>query len=354
MVHVVTYFFHSFLYFEDQRLDESNVISIIYAAEKYAVTELVGICQSFLESKMTEDNVCVIMENARMFNMDQLLTKCKNFIFGVESIARKVFESDGFLDLRKESLSSLVESDELPLVEYFIYQSIIRWAKHNYMKEGKGNPNSTEIRQMLGSLIFEVRFPVMSREDFWTDITSDEILSNEEKVHISKVIVGKTVSRVVFRSTERKRWVQVLRTQSDATSCGWRQGNRVDAIEFEVNKQILLYGISLYGNSNSQYSYDVEIQVFSASNIALVHMLPRKIKESGKLFQILFDKPCTVNPNEKHTLWVKMNGPDSYRGNYSECVDYKGYEIKFYESHYSNNYTNTSAGQIPGLLCSFK
>lgn len=73
------------------------------------------------------------------------------------------------------------------------------------MKEGKGNPNSTEIRQMLGSLIFEVRFPVMSREDFWTDITSDEILSNEEKFHISKVIVGKTVSRVVFRSTERKR-----------------------------------------------------------------------------------------------------------------------------------------------------
>lgn len=63
---------------------------------------------------------------------------------------------------------------------------------------------------------------------------------------------------------------------------------------------------------------------------------------------------CTVNPNEKHTLWVKMNGPDSYRGNYSECVDYKGYEFKFYVSNYSNNYTNTTAGQIHGLLCSFK
>lgn len=352
VVHVVTIF--RFLYFEDHELDESNVISTLYAAEKYEVTELVGICQYFLESKMTEDNVCVIMENARMFNMDQLLTKCKNFIFGVESISRKVFESDGFLDLRKESLSSLIESDELLLDEYFIYESMIRWAKNNCMKEGKCTPHSPEIRQMLGNLIFEVRFAAMSLEKFWTEIASHDILSNEEKVDISKVIVGKTVSRVVFKSTERKRCVQVFRTQFDATSCGWRHGNRVDAIEFEVNKQISLYGILLYGNSNRQYSYDVEIQIFSASNIALVHMLPRKIKESGKVFKIRFDKPCTIHPNQRHTLWVKMNGPDSYRGNYIECVNYNGYEFKFYESNHSNNYTNTSAGQIPGLLCSLK
>lgn len=144
----------------------------------------------------------------------------------------------------------------------------------------------------------------------------------KKKVDISKVFVGKTVSRVVIKSTERKRCVHVFKTQFDATSCGWRQGNRVDAIEFEVKKQISLYGILLYGNSHRQYSYDVEIQIFSASTIALVHMLPKTIKESGKVFKILFDKPCTINPNERLVLWVKMNGPDSYRGNYIECVNY--------------------------------
>lgn len=257
------------MYFEDHGIDESNVMGTLYAAEKYAVTELFGICQSFLESNMTEDNVCVFMENARMFNMAELLTRCKKFIcFGIESVARKIFESDGFLDLRKESLSSLVESDDLSLDECFIYQSITRWAKHNCMKEGNNSPNSTEIRQMLGNLIFEIRFPTMSLENFWTEMASDEILSNEEKVHISKVIVGKTVDHVVFRSTERKRCVQILRFQIDATSSIWEYRDRVDAIKFEVNKHILLYGILLYGNSNIQYNYDIEIKIISVSGIA--------------------------------------------------------------------------------------
>lgn len=342
------------MYFEDHGIDETTVITTLYAAEKYAVTELVEICQSFLESKMAVDNVCVIMENARMFNMADLLTKCKDFIFDTGYVARRVFESDGFLDLKREILLSLVESDELPLEEKFIYQSLTRWAKHNCAKERKENPNFTEIRKMLGNTIFEVRFPTMSLETFWKDMASDEILSADEKVHISQVIVGKNVQNTVFKSTERKRGVHILRSQSDPTVCNWTHGDKVDAIEFEVNKPISLYGILLYGNTNSQYSYDVEIKIISASNISLVHMLPENIKESCKMFQVLFDKPCKIIPNEKYTVWVKMSGPVSFRGSYSECVEYKGYKFKFYKSNYTTNGTSVTSGQIPGLLCSLK
>lgn len=198
------------MYFEDHGIDETTVITTLYAAEKYAVTELVGICQSFLESNMAEENVCVIMENARMFNMADLLTKCKNFIFGTEYVAKRVFESVGFLDLKREIILSLVESDELPLEEAFIYQSLTRWAKFNCVKEGKENPNFTEIRKMLGNTIFEVRFPTLSLETFWKDMASDKILSADEKVHISQVIVGETVQNIFFKSTERKRGVHIL------------------------------------------------------------------------------------------------------------------------------------------------
>lgn len=342
------------MYFEHHGIDETTVITTLYAAEKYAVTELVGICQSFLESKMAADNVCVIMENARMFSMAQLLTKCKNFIFDIESDARRVFESDGFLDLKRETLLSIAESDELPLEENFIYRSLTRWAKHNCAKERKENPNFTEIRKMLGNTIYEVRFPTMSLETFWKNMASDEILSADEKVHISQVIVRKTVQNTVFKSTERKRDVNILRSQSDPTVRNWEYRGDVDAIEFEVNKPVSLCGILLYGNSNSQYSYDVEIKIFSLSDIVMVHILPKKITESCKMFQVHFDKPCKVNPNERYTVWVKMNGPKSYRGNYSECVEYKGHKFKFYKSIYSSNGTSAASGQIPGLLCSFQ
>lgn len=343
-----------FLYIEDHRIDETTVITTLYAAEKYAVTELVGICQSFLESKMAVDNVCVIMENARMFNMADLLTKCKGFIFVTGYVASRVFESDSFLDLKREILLSLVESDELPLEENFIYQSLIRWAKHKCVKEGNENPNLTDIRKMLANTIFEVRFPTMSLETFWKDMASDEILTPDEKVHISQVIVGKSNQNTVFKSTVRKRDVHILRSQSDPTVCSWTHSGSVDAIEFEVNITISLYGILLYGNSNTQYSYDVEIKIISSSDIVLVHMLPKKITESGKNVQVHFDKPCKIIPNEKYTVWVKMSGPVSFRGSYSECVEYKGYKFKFYQSNYSSNGTNVASGQIPGLLCSLK
>lgn len=341
-----------FMYFEDNGIDESNVISVLYAAEKYAVSELVGVCKSFLESYITEDNVCVIMENARMFNIAELLTKCKNFIFGTESVAKRVFKSGGFLELRRETLLSLVESDELPLDEYFIYQSITRWAKHNCVMEGKISLNTREIREMLGNIIFEVRFLNLSLKQYWKNIATDEILTDEEKIHVLKVIVGKSTETGVFKSSERKRCVKILRLHSDATVCEWRHAYCVDAIKFKVDKIILLHGILLYGNSRNQYTFDVEIKIIYPSDIVLVHILPKKIEDSCKMFQILFDKPCTIKPTEKYTVWMKMNGPQSYRGNYSEFVDYKGYKFKFYESNYSNNGTCVSMGQIPGLLCS--
>lgn len=199
-----------FLYFEDNGIDESNVISVLYAGEKYAVSELVEVCKSFLESNITEDSVCYIMENARMFNIAELLTKCKNFIFCTEYVARRVFESCGFLEPRREILLSLVESDELPLDEYFIYQSLTRWAKYNCVQEGKSSLNTREIREMLGNIIFEVRFVNLSLEEFWKNIASDKILTDEEKIHVFKVIVEKTTENGVLKSSERKRLIKIL------------------------------------------------------------------------------------------------------------------------------------------------
>lgn len=130
--------------------------------------------------------------------------------------------------------------------------------------------------------------------------------------------------------------------------------NNVDAIEFDVNKPLSLHGLLLYGNFMNEYTYDVEIKIISASSNVLVHMLPKKIKGSSKMFQMHFAKSCKINPNEKYTVWVKMNGPKSYRGIYSKCVDYKSYKFKFYKSVHSSNSTDVNIGQIPGLICSFK
>lgn len=109
------------MYFEDNGIDELNVISVLYVGEKYVVSEFVEVCKFFLELNIIEDSVCYIMENVRMFNIVELLIKCKNFIFCIEFVVRRVFEFCGFFELRREILLLFVELDELLFDEYFIY-----------------------------------------------------------------------------------------------------------------------------------------------------------------------------------------------------------------------------------------
>lgn len=70
---------------------------------------------------MVVDNVCVIVENVRMFNMVDLLMKCKDFIFDIGYVVKRVFEFDGFFDFKRENLLLIVELDELFFEEEFIY-----------------------------------------------------------------------------------------------------------------------------------------------------------------------------------------------------------------------------------------
>lgn len=70
---------------------------------------------------MVVDNVCVILENVRMFNMVDLLMKCKGFIFVIGYVVSRVFEFDSFFDFKREILLLFVELDELFFEENFIY-----------------------------------------------------------------------------------------------------------------------------------------------------------------------------------------------------------------------------------------
>ena len=342
------------MYYEDGDVSSTTVIGTLYTAEKYAVTDLVNLCRSFLETNITEETVCDIMENARIFNMTDLLTKCMDFIFQSQSCAKMVFESSGFIRCGRECLMPLVKADELPLREEIIYKSLIRWAQHNCKKEGNDVEDSTSIRTMLGNLIFHVRFPVMSLDTFWKDVGENDILSDTEKVQISRLISGKTVKVTEFNSNVRKigRTFCLMRG-TKLESQKWTLSGKIDAVDFEVNKHILMHGLLLYGNTNAPYTYKVELKVLLGSRIIL-HVAEQSVSECAQTFKINFDKPCEITPNERYTLWAKIVGPTSYSGSYSPCIRRKDYVFQFYHSDQCRNGTNEQRGQIPGLLFSSK
>ena len=104
--------------------DYHPVIDALYAAEKYAVNDLVDLCRAFLDSNINERTVCDIMENARFFNTTDLHAKCLKFIFQSPCYARTVFKSPEFIRCSRDGIESLMKDDKLPLEEKIIDQSL--------------------------------------------------------------------------------------------------------------------------------------------------------------------------------------------------------------------------------------
>ena len=191
---------------------------------------------------------------------------------------------------------SLVKTDELPLDEHTIYKSLIRRAENRCIIDGKNTNDSSEIRKVLGNLVFQRRFPLISLDKFPKDV--DRILSEEEKRLLSQVIDGKKIERTPFNHSKRINKVHIFRVLKHSTKCNWNQFGEIDAISFETSNPFDLDGLVLNGSLETPYTYSIKAKIPSSNNTVLSNFQPKTVTESTKQFQIYFEKPCPINPNE--------------------------------------------------------
>lgn len=157
---------------------------------------------------------------------------------------------------------------------YYVGQSIsARWKIYI--------TDSTEIRKMLGLLIYEIRFPLMSQETF-CKVEHDNLLSSEEKIQIMQLLAGKNVENSVFNTEKRSKLHHVYRVKTDSTNCIWNQSGQIDAISFEVNKPLFLHGLLLYGSCEIPYTYSVELKIISMTNTVLLHIFKKVYNRKSK------------------------------------------------------------------------
>lgn len=285
--------------------------------------------------------------------MHELFQKCQNVIYGSLFVSRKVFESQGFLDLSKHCLCELVKSDRLPLDEKTIFDSLLQWAKERCINAEKDPMDPSELRLMFGDLLYHVRFPLMTSALFKEDIVPMNILSDEEVNEISDHFIGQRVQNANFKKKERNMVMNIYRIHRESTpTLDWNSNGDMDAIDFQANKAFQLHGILLFGSSGS-YTYVVEVQILSISdgNRSLLHIPQITVTGKDQIFEIKFDKPCQIQPKERYQISVRMKGPTCFCGDFCESYTNGDFIIQFLSSSYTGNGTCTSFGQIPGLVC---
>ena len=384
-----------YLYTEVFDLHAENVTPMLYVAKKFAIGGLTALCFSYLDSEMCVENVCKILEQAHIYNEMSLHNKCLGFIL---EHGWEVLKSVGFAELCTDCLRLILKPDDLKASEEDIFEAVVLWAT-NECRRQKLQATDENRRQVLGPLLYFIRFPVMDVVYFTQKVSFRELLSNDEAVSIfqyyhgedqqlpnrfnrnernrlplRKQLTGKTEkhrnagygNREVLRVTPQQRKqagtpIMLAAPRSPnmskvtrfRTSDGqWKQNGPPDAISFVCSCPIVLYGIELYGATGMVETYNIKMFVFDDFKEEVRRNDARITTDVIRnTYEVMLARPVRIPPSRMFTIMVIMKGSPTYKGIDGQALKrVDGVTFEFYDSNRSSNGTGVTVGQIPSLL----
>lgn len=385
------------MYTEEFYLHADNVTSMLYVAKKFSLGGLSSLCFSFLDSEMCVDNVCKILEQAHIYNESSLHNKCLGFIL---SHGWEVIKTPAFNELCPDCLALVIKSDDLKSSEEDVFEAVVSWAT-NECRHQKLQPTDETRRQVLGPLLYLIRFPVMDVVYFTQKVSFRELLSNDEAVSIFQYYHGEDQqlpnrfnrnernrlpstkpltekpgkyrnmnnsnrNREVLRVTPQQRPrvnTPVMLASSWSPNMSkvcrfrtfdgqWKQNGPPDAISFICSSPIVLYGVEVYGSAGARETYNIKLSVFD-------DLKEEVRKNDGRIttdtirntYEVMLLRPVRVPPSRLFTVVVAMKGSPSHKGVDGQSLHVvDGVTFEFSDSNRSSNGTDVTVGQIPALL----
>ncbi|KAL9980197.1 hypothetical protein ACROYT_G008751 [Oculina patagonica] len=190
------------------------------------------------------------------------------------SDTEEAVKSDGFVTIERSLLEPVVVRDTLTIEEKELFKAVDLWATKECERQGLAADGAVK-RSVLGEDVIKgIRFPTMKQEDFASVVLDSKILTPNEIVNIIKYFNSVSTSPVGFPETKRSinSGNNILRCCrfGSVSNQAWGYGDRRDAINFSVDKDIVLYGVCFFGNQeNKPFSVDLEVVDVHGKNVLM-------------------------------------------------------------------------------------
>ena len=179
-----------YLYTDTVTLDEYNIMEILNAAKMYCVDNLLEVCEKYLCSSITTENLAIWIGASEQFDLTDLWHTCIQFIVQHSSI---IFTGDCLNSLSSSSLEKILSSENLAVCEATVLCWLVKfWFVAECIRQGMNN-DTTSLRTILGKVLYKVRFPLLPLDWFTNNVvkklnTDNEFLTVEEIYDIEKSI----------------------------------------------------------------------------------------------------------------------------------------------------------------------
>ncbi|XP_055355065.1 BTB/POZ domain-containing protein 2-like [Paramacrobiotus metropolitanus] len=154
-----------YLYTNEKRLTVENVFPTLKCADQYQVQQLADHCVDFILTDLHRgpDNCFRYIEDAVSYGVkhENIVENCLHF---VDIRCKDLLQSEHFAKLEYGPLTLILKRDTLFMDETLICAAVNRWAVAVCARR-KMEPSSANRLQVLGKLLYLIRFPVMTNQE---------------------------------------------------------------------------------------------------------------------------------------------------------------------------------------------
>uniref|UniRef100_A0A1B0CUV0 BTB domain-containing protein n=2 Tax=Lutzomyia longipalpis TaxID=7200 RepID=A0A1B0CUV0_LUTLO len=160
------------------QMREEDVLDTLGLANQYGFTELENAISGYLRQVLSLDNVCAVLDAARLYAFEALMNVCHTFL---ERNSADILKHESFKTLSEQSLIGLLERDSFSAPEVSIFVAVHEWCT--------ANPEAN-----IDLVVSQVRLPLMNLEQLLTVvrpsgiIDPDRLLDAIEKKTTSKFL----------------------------------------------------------------------------------------------------------------------------------------------------------------------
>ena len=347
------------LYSDEVNLSGSNVMQVLYLANKYMVPSVARKCTEYLRKNLKASNVFSILPHAKKFEYKDLEDRCWEVI---EKQTEEAVTSDEFVTVERSLVETVVKRENLRVKEVELFKAVDRWATKESERQGIA-PDGQGKRRILGEEIVKaIRFPLMSQKEFASSVIDSEILTLKEVGGMMKYFNDVSTSPLPFVNAPRtlmkvERMGPLRFRNFNSPDTCWTYGGGNDCIKLTASTPITLHGVQLFGSEGGTYTVSMEVRDTTTGS-SLVKQSGSYTSEKDEAhgyysFNVQFGRPVFLEENKEYELVSLVKGPKSWYGeDGQESVDCRGVLFTFRSSEDSLNGTSVKRGQFPAFLVS--